>query len=418
MAQLPRIRNAIPSNWDKYEIGKICTVIGGGTPSRAVSSYFGGNIVWLTPTQIDKTKIKTVCSSNEHITKHGLDNSAAKIIPKGAILLTTRASIGYVAIAGCKLTTNQGFKSLVCKPRVYNYYLAYWLSANRGLLNIISTGTTFKEVSTRAIRKLIVPLPPIGQQRIIAEKIESIFAEIDSVMRHADDNVRRPETFIHSLDNLKLSVLDKTFRTLHQMYQNFLNGAAIHASWHKKTLDKLVTLESGSRPKGGVSRYTEGIPSIGAEHLNYDGGLVYDKLKYVPEHFYASMNYGHIKHNDILLVKDGATIGKVSLAAHNFPFKRACVNEHVFILRPKNTNIITQNYLFYYLRTSYAQNIIKSRVSGTAQGGLTKKFICGFDMLVPPQEEQRRVVTKIESIFAKIDSKIYNLIDNYYIFAT
>jgi len=175
-----------------------------------------------------------------------------------------------------------------------------------------------------------------------------------------------------------------------------------------KHLDNLVTLESGSRPKGGVAKYTDGIPSIGAEHLNNSGGFNYDKIKYVPTQFYERMNKGRIMNNDILLVKDGATIGKVSLVSNYFPFKHACVNEHVYILRSRNSDIINQDYIFYYLRTPYAQDKIRGSVSGTAQGGLPRKFMEDLVVPVPSYKEQRRIVARIESIFAEIDSEVTN----------
>ena len=190
--------------------------------------------------------------------------------------------------------------------------------------------------------------------------------------------------------------------------QNIENGDQFT---RKCLLEDLVTLESGSRPKGGIAKYAEGVPSIGAEHLNADGGFNYDRIKYVPQKFYEAMNKGKIKNNDVLLVKDGATIGKVSLVSRQFPFKHACINEHVFILRSKNLDTISQSYIFYYLRSPYSQDRIQTSISGTAQGGLTKKFTSQIFIPFPSLEGQRRIVKKIESIFAEIDSTMRYVID-------
>lgn len=109
----------LPKGWVWTRLGEISLeVIGGGTPSRENSEYFGGNIVWLTPTEILKDKIVVLNNSKEKITDAGLKNSSARIIPKGSVLLTSRASIGFVAIAGCELTTNQGFASFVCSTAI------------------------------------------------------------------------------------------------------------------------------------------------------------------------------------------------------------------------------------------------------------------------------------------------------------
>ena len=167
------------TSWRCVKIAEVCELIGGGTPSRKQPKYFGGNIVWLTPTEISKTKIVLMTNSREKITKRGLEQSSAKIIPKDAVLLTSRASIGYVAIAGTHLTTNQGFMSFVCNNSIHNYFLAYWLVLNRHLLEQNASGTTFKEISKSKMREFSILLPSIPEQKRIVSKIEPIFAHID-----------------------------------------------------------------------------------------------------------------------------------------------------------------------------------------------------------------------------------------------
>ena len=113
-----------------------------------------------------------------------------------------------------------------------------------------------------------------------------------------------------------------------------MKNDSIPDSWKWIPLEKLISsLESGNRPKGGVKKYESGIPSIGGEHLDNKGGFNFTKIKFVPNKFYEKLSKGIIQENDILIVKDGATTGKISFVDNNFPFKQACVNEHVFILR-------------------------------------------------------------------------------------
>ncbi|MDQ7780014.1 MAG: hypothetical protein RDV41_09940, partial [Planctomycetota bacterium] len=107
--------------------------------------------------------------------------------------------------------------------------------------------------------------------------------------------------------------------------------------WTGTTLDRLlVSLESGSRPRGGVQNIKEGIPSLGGEHVDENGGFRFEAVKYVPSAFFKSMRRGHIRIGDVLIVKDGATTGKVSLVRDDFPFGVAVVNEHVFVCRPSS----------------------------------------------------------------------------------
>jgi len=175
----------------------------------------------------------------------------------------------------------------------------------------------------------------------------------------------------------------------------------------RATLGDMVLLEAGSRPRGGASKDGTGVPSIGGEHLTAGGRFDFAKVKHVQERFYLSMRQGRIRGGDVLLVKDGATIGKASLVTPSFPFARACVNEHVFVLRPRDPGRLRPEYLFYFLRTPRAQARIRQRVSGSAQGGLTKRALMGIPMDIPSPGEQARVA----SILSNVDALVENTED-------
>ena len=194
----------LPKGWIAVKINDVCELIGGGTPSRKKFEYFNGNIIWLTPTEIPKNKIEVINNSKEKITELGLQRSSAKIIPKDSVLLTSRASIGYIAIVDTQVTTNQGFASFICSKIINNYFLAYWLWKSRRLLIENATGTTFKEISKSSIKILEINLPPINEQKRIVSKIESIFGKIDVTEKYVDDTLK-------SLETLKNSVLKLAF---------------------------------------------------------------------------------------------------------------------------------------------------------------------------------------------------------------
>jgi type I restriction enzyme S subunit len=174
-------------------------------------------------------------------------------------------------------------------------------------------------------------------------------------------------------------------------------------SWVEVQLIELLeSLETGSRPKGGVQGILDGIPSVGGEHLNSDGGFKFDNIKYVPFKFAASMNRGEIKKNDILIVKDGATTGKTSFVDINFPFEQAFVNEHVFLCRP--SKLINSKCLYYFLRSKIGQDRVMSNFAGAAQGGINTKFSNNTLVSIPPLPEQQRIVTKLDTLFGHLDA--------------
>jgi len=147
-------------------------------------------------------------------------------------------------------------------------------------------------------------------------------------------------------------------------------------------------MESGSRPRGGVRGIVEGVPSIGGEHLDAEGGFNFASVRHVPRSFYATMRRGHIQRGDVLVVKDGATTGKVSIVRDDFPFPEAVVNEHVFVCRPKS---ISSDYLFWFLHSAEGQRRILDHFRGSAQGGITQEFARGTAIPVPTNDIQDQI---------------------------
>ena len=162
----------LPEGWAFIRLGSLATLIGGGTPPRKDAHNFGGDIVWLTPTEIPKDNVTVIIDSREKLTDAGMANSSARWIPENSVLLTSRASIGYVAIASTELTTNQGFASFVLPTEIEPKFLGWWLKYQKGTLEQIAGGTTFKEIEA--------PLAPTSEQRRIVAVIEQQFSRLDT----------------------------------------------------------------------------------------------------------------------------------------------------------------------------------------------------------------------------------------------
>ena len=170
-------------------------------------------------------------------------------------------------------------------------------------------------------------------------------------------------------------------------------------------LSEFITLESGLRPKGGVGGILEGIPSLGGEHLNADGGFIFQKIKYIPEDFFEALNKGHIYPNDIIVVKDGATTGKTSFVGNNFPHKRAVVNEHLFIMRV-DPKVAFPKFVFYYLFSSNGQKQMLSDFRGATVGGISRYFPQKVDVPIPSMPEQTQIANFLDRKTEQIDELI------------
>ena len=155
----------------KYKISDLGNIISGGTPSTSISNYWDGNIPWITPKDLSTNKSKYISNGERYITLDGLNHSSAKILPKNAVLLSSRAPIGYLAIAKNELCTNQGFKSIICNDKVLSEYLYYLLQTKVKDLISISAGSTFLELSKSAFENYEVYIHEMPIQKHIVDTI-------------------------------------------------------------------------------------------------------------------------------------------------------------------------------------------------------------------------------------------------------
>jgi type I restriction enzyme S subunit len=168
------------SEWNIYKISDIATIIGGGTPKTKIKEYWNGNIPWLTPKDLTGYTNMYISHGERFITTLGLKKSSAKLMPKGTVLLTSRAPIGYVAIAANKICTNQGFKSLIPKDNLCNSeFLYYWIKKNVDKLKQLGTGTTFAEISGSVLKSVDIELPPLPTQKKIAHILSTLDDKIE-----------------------------------------------------------------------------------------------------------------------------------------------------------------------------------------------------------------------------------------------
>ena len=173
----------IPDSWEWVRLEEIGTIIGGGTPKTQILEYWDGDIPWLTPADM-KFIGKYAMSGNRNISLLGLQKSSARLMPKGTVLFSSRAPIGYIAIAKNKICTNQGFKSVVPFIMHCNEYIYYCLKARLKDIQLRASGTTFKEISGSEFGKTMIPLPPLAEQHRIVAKLEELLPLCQQLASH------------------------------------------------------------------------------------------------------------------------------------------------------------------------------------------------------------------------------------------
>ena len=184
------------ANWGTSSLGEVCEIVGGGTPDTSIEEYWGGDILWYTPTEIKSEKY--VKSSNRKITALGLKNSSAKLLPVNTILITSRATIGDMAILKEPATTNQGFQSLIVNSANSVEYIYYLQDIIKKELFRLASGSTFLEVNKSSMQTIEIPLPSLEEQAKIADYLSAL-----------DDKITNTQQSLEQIKSYKLAMLQK-----------------------------------------------------------------------------------------------------------------------------------------------------------------------------------------------------------------
>lgn len=162
------------NKWPMVRLGNMCDVVSGATPKTDVPDYWGGNILWVTPTDLSGLDDYVLERTERTISGAGYKSCSATLVPKNTVLLSSRAPIGHVAVAGHEMCSNQGLKNLVCSNRINPWYLFSWLKLNTDYLNSMGCGATFKEISKSVVEEINLPLPEKSWQDKFSDYIELI----------------------------------------------------------------------------------------------------------------------------------------------------------------------------------------------------------------------------------------------------
>ena len=233
------------NGWEEKKLEEIGNFIGGGTPNTAIQEYWDGGIPWYTPTEIKNGDLK---SSNRTITEKGLKNSSAKLLPQGAILITTRATIGDVAISKKECTTNQGFQSLVVNDSESNLFWFYWIIRHKEELIKRASGSTFKEISKNEIINITSYSPKKQEQ----QKIAACLSSLDELIEATAQKVKALKEHKKGLMQRLFPAEGKNVPDLRFPEFQGMNG------WEKKQVKDFGEVITGNTPSKKEEKYWNG----------------------------------------------------------------------------------------------------------------------------------------------------------------
>lgn len=354
-------------------------------------------------------------TSYSTIPREKAPSRARMVLREGDIILsTTRPYRGAIAIVPEGLHKSIGSTGFaILRTTEINRLFLHALLRTDFVLSQLErnmTGSNYPAITAQDLANIKIPLPPHEIQREIANTMEEAYKEqreklakakelLDSIEPYLLEQlgIRVPQmkqsrSFATRLESVKRGRFDPFhYRSI---YTDFVESLKT-GSYPTQNLGDLIELiTSGQRPKGGVRHIEEGMPSLGGEHITADGGFNFSEVKYVPKEFFDGMSYAHLQPPDVLLVKDGATTGKVAIIEESFPYKEACINEHVFRIVPKEE--VDPYYLFAFLYTRLGQKQIERLISGAAQKGIVAGAVNQINVSLPPRQVQSQIAEEIK----------------------
>jgi len=366
-------------NWEIKSIKNIAKVIGGGTPSTTNNDYWNGDINWFTPTEI---KFDIVSESKRKITDLGLSKSSATLLPKGTILLTTRATIGEVAIAQKECTTNQGFQSLVVNKSNSNQFVFDLIKVYRKQLYKRANGSTFKEVSKKEIEKIEVLIPSLPEQQKIASFLSDVDDKITKLTKKKD-----------LLEQYKKGIMQKIFNQELRFKDEITNKN--YPDWEEKKLSDITKYYDGTHQTPNY--VPKGVPFYSVEHVTANQFV---KTKFISEEVFEKENKRvKLENGDILMTRIG-NIGKAKYIDWDV---RASF--YVSLALIKQNSSFSSKYLSQYINAIFFQRELWKR---TIHVAFPQKINLGEigNCLVklPSIEEQHKIADFLGDIDLKIDT--------------
>ena len=371
----------IPDDWEAVRIGDVAEIKNGATPSTGIAANWNGSIPWCTPTDITNTPGKYLTGTARSITQQGLGACGASLLPAGALLLCSRATIGEIKIASAPVCTNQGFKSLVCTDRVHSEFLYYLVLALKPRLIRQAIGSTFLEVGKRALASMQVQVPPLREQRAIAEALSDVDGLIESL-----------EALIAKKRAVKTAAMQ-------QLLTGRTRLPGFSGEWETKQLVELGVFSKGRGIKRSDVR-DDGYPCIryGELYTRYSD-FVASPVARIPAS--VALTAQPIENGDLLFAGAGETPDEIGRCVAYVGKNTAYAGGDLIILSPfrRASNSLYLGYLLNHPTVS----VQKARLAqGDAIVHISSGNLGQIQIELPPVEEQ----TAIAAVLSDMDAEI------------
>ena len=365
----------------RMKLSEIGQIVAGGTPKTKIEEYWNGDVPWITPKDLSSHAGMYISRGERNISQVGLDNSSAKLLPKGTVLFTSRAPIGYVAIARNEVTTNQGFKSIIVDDENDNIFIYYLLKNNIDIIENHANGSTFKEISGSVMKSLEFGIPSLREQKAIAHILSTL-----------DDKIEVNNQINKTLENMAQAIFKQWFVDFEFPNEN--------GEPYKSSGGEMVESELGTIPKGwevvqfrDIFRFVKGKkPNTIAECESKDSEkyLTIDVLNRNSVLFCSKEKVIEANSEDVLMVMDGASSGAVYFGQKGVVASTLAKLELI-------SQKVSNQFLFYAIK--YFENDIKTHTTGSAIPHTDKEYTYRLMIALP---NDISLQTKIDDLLCDI----------------
>lgn len=361
--------------WKEEKIQNVVEIVSGGTPKSNIPEYWGGSVQWLTPRDMGKLKNEYVSNTNRTISEFGLSKSSAKLVPSNSIILSTRAPIGHLAINEVPMAFNQGCRGLVPNDNLDLRFLLYFLKGSIDLLNELGTGTTFRELSKKALSEVRISMPDLEEQKRIVFILDEAFLGIDKAIENTEKN----------------------YADANELFESYLNNifSKDGKDWITGSLSNIAgKIKTG--PFGSLLHKSDyiinGIPLINPAHI-LNGKIVPDSRKTVSEEAISLLKNYKLNRDDIVFGRRGE-MGRCAVVTEK-EVGWLC-GTGCFFIRPFKS--VHSEFLSILLRTPFYKKEIEKIASGATMLNLSNKALGNLSISIPSLEIQKQILNNVVSI--------------------
>lgn len=366
-------------SYKKVKISDIGKIVSGATPKTKDVDNYGGSIAWITPADLSGYTSKYISHGSRNITQKGYDSCSTHLMPRGTVLFSSRAPIGYVAIAENPICTNQGFKSIVPNDDIDSEFLYYQLQYLRKKIQEKGSGTTFKEISGKVLGETDIVVPSLEEQSRIVAHIEELFSELDKAV----DTLK---TTKEQLEVYRQAVLKEIFDSV--------STTSVHIK------DVCLDIKVGIVIKPTQYYISEnGVPAF--RNANVRRGYINNTdWVMISKEGHQQNCRSEVHTNDVLISRSGANLGMASVVPARYNGYNAI---DVVIAVPDISKVIPE-FLAQYTNSPMGRAIVKKNERGAAQGHLNVSAYANLPIGVPDLQEQEKLVKQISDRLSVCDS--------------